>query len=506
VASARPSSGNAAARGSPLAVYCAPRLTSGWLQRENAHTGLRVTATPDAPAAQLYLDAVSAVCGQVVHANVSAPAGSYRVRAVRVGWYGGRGARVVAVSASFAGNRQKDAKGTDNGGSPGWRPRGTLPVNASWPPGFYLIQLTSGSRVLASAPLVVQAPAGVRRAPELFVVAAMTWSAYTTYGGRSLYRDIRLQGTASAEGRARVVSVLRPMQGPGVGKLFRETGPLVRAVERAGVDLDYAADMDVDRSPSLLDGRAAVVTGSHTEYITRRVYDAFETARNAGTNLALLGGNQFYWQARLAPDATGRPTRMTVYRYAREDPLAASRPDLATVRWRDAPVRRPEARLLGAQYSGLGVVVPLVVLDSPAWLGWTAGRLVPAGAVSEVDAAVPGVSPPGTRILAAGKATSKGREINANVTYYAAASGAGVFDAASVFLGCTTAGVCRGVQIPAATAQFWSGTVVRIVRSFATPRFGAGHPASPTPSLPTSQDLLRRYGLAGVGTTFADTE
>ena len=29
------------------------------------------------------------------------------------------------------------------------------------------------------------------------------------------------------------------------------------------------------------------------------MYDAFENARDAATNLAFLGGNDFYWQARV---------------------------------------------------------------------------------------------------------------------------------------------------------------------------------------------------------------
>jgi hypothetical protein len=293
--------------------------------------------------------------------------------------------------------------------------------------------------------------------------------------------------------------------------LLRAAGRLLLAlprvrhlVERAGVDVDYAADLDVDRTPSLALGRAGLVTGSHTEYVTRRVYDTFEAARDRGINLAFLGGNGFYWQARVSRDPALRPVSVSVYRRAAEDPLRSSSPALTTIRWRDAPLSRPEAGLLGAQYSGAGVVAPLVVLQAPGWLGWRRGQIVRAGAAGEVDAAVPGISPPGVAVLAAGGAVRQHRQIDVAVTYYAAASGAGVFDAGSMFAGCATEDSCQLISVPAATREFWSGTIAHVVRAFAAPRFGATHPAPAQTTRPTYAQLLARYGRAVAGVTMTD--
>ena len=485
---------------------CRPDLSPGWLTRENTQRGITIAVPPTSTAANLYLDTMSATCGQVVHAAVSAPDGSYRLRVVRVGWYSGVGGRVVATSASFRARRQADAARTARAGTPGWRSGAAVTVARTWPPGMYLVQLMSGSTAVQAAPLVILAPTGAWRAPLLFVIPAMTWTAYTGYGGRSLYRNWNLQGRRATGDRARTADIARPMEGPGVYAIHRYTTPLMRAVERAGVDVDYAADLDVDRTPSLVDGRGGIVTGAHTEYVTRRMYDTFEAARDRGTNLAFLGGNGFYWQARVTRDAALRPVSVTVYRRAAEDPLRASSPGLTTVRWRDTPLSRPEARLIGAQYSGLGVVAPLVVLQAPAWLGWHRNQIVPAGAASEVDAAVPGVSPPGVAVLAAGGAANQGRQIDATVTYYTVGSGAGVFDAGSVFAGCSTDDSCRAISVPAATRQFWSSTIVRVVRAFAGPRFGATHPAPAQGKVPTYAQLLARYGSAVAGTTIADSD
>ena len=482
---------------------CSPDLTPGWLQRENDRPGMTPTRTSAAPAAHVYLDTVSAVCGQVVHAAVSAPAGVYRLSIVRIGWYGGRGGRRVALSPVLRAAPQPDAPGSDAGGSPAWRASASLRIAPGWPPGYYLVQLAIGPRVLATAPLVVRAPQGAPRAGELFVVSAMTWTAYSTYGGRSLYKDDRLRGRAATARRARIVSVARPVEGPATTKVFLESGGAVRAVEHAGVDLDYVADTDVDATPSLLAGRSAVLTGSHTEYVTGRIYDAFEAARDAGTNLAFLGGNQFYWQARLGRDLAGDPLTMTVYRRPEDDPVAVAQPGLATTRWRSAPLRRPEARLLGAEYSHLGVVVPLVVQAAPRWLGWRAREIIAGGAASEVDSFVPGVSPPGTQILAAGAATDQGTEVTPTVTYYVADSGAGVFDAGNLYLGCSTLGACGNVPCRPRRPRSGTGPSSTWCGPSGAPRFGVGAPVRRRAAVPTSPPAPHRYGITGVGTTVA---
>jgi hypothetical protein len=508
---ARPSASESRSDPSPLPAdldagpraSCMPDIAPGWLRRENARPGFSLAVPPTNTAANLYLDTVSATCGQVVRVAVSAPEGSYRLRVVRVAWYGGAGGRVVTTSGPFRARRQPDAPGTGHARTPGWFPSASLTVARTWPPGMYLVQLMSGSTAVQAAPLVVLTPGGAHRASLLFIVPAMTWTAYTGFGGRSLYRNWSLQGARAHDDRARTADVARPIEGPGVYAVHRYTTPLVRAAERAGVDIDYVADLDVDRTPSLVSGRAGLVTGSHTEYVTRRIYDTFEAARDRGTNLAFLGGNGFYWQARITRDAALRPVSVTVYRRAAEDPLRVSSPALTTVLWRDAPLSRPEAGLLGAQYSGLGVVVPLVILHAPGWLSWRQGQIVTAGAASEVDAAVPGISPHGVAVLAAGGAAWQGQHVEATITYYAAPSGAAVFDAGSVFAGCSTENSCQAISVPAATRDFWSGTIVHVVRGFAVPRFGATHPAPAQGTIPTYAQLLARYGRAVMGTSIA---
>ena len=101
----------------------------------------------------------------------------------------------------------------------------------------------------------------------------------------------------------------------------------------------------------LLNYRGFLSVG-HDEYWSRAMYDAVEAARDSGINLAFFGANDLYWQVRFEPSSGGVPNRIMVcYKRAGIDPVQDSR--LKTVRWRDAPVNRPEQGLLGIMYTSI---------------------------------------------------------------------------------------------------------------------------------------------------------
>jgi hypothetical protein len=299
--------------------------------------------------------------------------------------------------------------------------------------------------------------------------------------------------------RARVVALDRPVVDAGEHQVAEYTVPLVQAVEAAGVDVDYATDTDVDASPSLLAGRAEVIVGSHAEYATTRLYDALEAVRNQGTNLAFLGANQIYWHVELSRGPGGAPQAVTLHRVLAEDPARDRDPTGVTIRWRDAPLRRPEALLIGAQYGGLGVIGPLLPLDPPAWTGWADGRALPGAGSGEVDAVSP-AGPPAVQVLAQGTTPRAGAWVDAAATYYVAPSGAGVLDSGSIDIGCLARGTCSTLTTPATTRRAMADLVVRVVTAFASPRFGARHPVRTTAGgRLTGAALADRYGAAATG-------
>src|SRR5205807_861164 len=73
---------------------------------------------------------------------------------------------------------------------------------------------------------------------------------------------------------------------------------LVRYLERGGYDVSYTTDVDTDLHPGELLQHRLVLTAGHSEYWSKAMRDAWERARDLGTNLAFMGGNSVYWQIR----------------------------------------------------------------------------------------------------------------------------------------------------------------------------------------------------------------
>ena len=128
----------------------------------------------------------------------------------------------------------------------GWRASLSFPVGASWPSGFYLVRLDlDGGAGTSYASFVVR---DSKPGPIVVVLSTNTWQAYNTWGGVSLYRDLRLHGDArwSRPGVGHVVTSLRPyVQGYGAGDVFRYDLPLLRWLERNGYPVSYVTDRDV---------------------------------------------------------------------------------------------------------------------------------------------------------------------------------------------------------------------------------------------------------------------
>ena len=122
-----------------IAVLAAPGGVD--VRAENARPGFpgwRITSPGQPQEIEGYTDHASAHPGSVVRLFVSSTAASFRVRALRFGWYGGTLARLVWTSAQIPGVRQPAAVVEAHGMvvAP-WRPSLAL-ATTGWPPGSYL--------------------------------------------------------------------------------------------------------------------------------------------------------------------------------------------------------------------------------------------------------------------------------------------------------------------------------------------------------------------------------
>jgi hypothetical protein len=377
---------------------------------------------------------------------VSTTASSFRVRAYRIGWYGGTLARLVWTSASVKGKRQPAPTVSSLGTVVAhWQPGLTLPTSG-WPPGSYLLRLDAAARSgrpgpQRYVPLVIDSPSVTGRV--VLISPVSSYQAYNLWGGYDLYNG----PDGSYASRARVVSFDRPYSGgDGAGDFFRLEQPLVSYAERLGLPLGYTTSTDTDLKGHELDGAAAAVSEAHDEYWSPAMRATVTRARDQGTNLAFFGANAIYRKIRFESSALG-PDRVEVnYKDPQEDPLYGTDDAAVTGNWPDPPDADSESSLTGQAYDCFirGSNRPMIVTNPSGWVwsgtGVRQGEELPGvigPETDQVDQSQP--TPKGIQVFAHSPVTCNGPPVfsgNGDVTYYTAGStagagagGAGVFDA-----------------------------------------------------------------------------
>lgn len=425
-----------------------------------------------------WLDRTSIAPGDPVTLYASTTAASLTVSVFRVGWYGGRGCRLVTTTGPLPGQQQAapTRTGKTNTVSTSWEP--TTPFDtAAWPPGDYLFRLDDSEGFQTYVPLTVRGPdAGGK---VVVVNAVTTWQAYNAWGGYSLYHG--LSGYAD---RARVVSFDRPYDyGDGAADFTGNEAPLVMLAEKLGLNLDYVTDIDLHDDPTLLDGARAVISLGHDEYYSVAMRRALERARDAGTNLAFLGANAVYRRIRLSASPIGPDRTETGYKDASEDPLYGVDDAQITANWPSPPEAEPESSLTGGMYQCNPVHADLVVRTPDHWLlaGTHAveGRRVPGMIGSEYDrVSLSYPTPRDIEVLAHSPVTCHGRSDYSDVSYYTAPSGAGVFDAGTSAWVCAANDVCGPGATGALVRSFVTTVTTNMLTAFAAGPAGETHPAA----------------------------
>lgn len=452
------------------------------VRAENArpgYPGWRITWYGQPHEIEGYTDHASARPGTVVRLFVSTTAAWFRVRVLRFGWYGGALARLVWTSAPIPGTRQPPAVVEAHGMvvAP-WRPSLTLPT-AGWPPGSYLLRLDASSGAQRYVPLVIRSRSVAGRV--VLIQSTTTYQAYNWWGGYSLYRG--------PHGRARVVSFDRPYRREaGTGEFFADEQPLLSYAERLGLPLAYISSVDLDLDPHVLDGARAVVSEAHDEYWSPAMRATLTCARDQGANLAFIGANEIYRRIRFGSSPLG-PDRIEVnYRNPREDPLYGINNALVTANWPAPPDAAPESSLTGQVYACASPRAPLVVTEPHGWIwagtGARPGMRLPDLIGKEfdtVDLSQP--TPRPIEILARSPQACGGRAVPADITYYVAASGAGVLNVGTQGWSCglpTVAMItsrCLTTSPPAEEVRVIERATRNILETFARGPAGRVHPA-----------------------------
>jgi hypothetical protein len=300
---------------------------------------------------QGFATSMSVNLGQTINFKIKTPASSYHIDILRLGYYGGDGARLIASGIQPSAKLPQTQPNCTTSSATGLVECGNWNVSASWTvpttavSGLYIAHLvrddTGGESQIF---FVVRDDAG--HSDVVLKTSDATWQAYNAYGGNSLYSCTVACPSGEPEGykAAYAVSYNRPFDGTlttdnGMSDPFYSEYQLIRFLERNGYDLSYVAERDVDGNGSLLQNHRVFISSGHDEYWSGAERQNVEAARDAGVSLAFFSGNEVFWKTRWAASSDGSNTpyrTLTSYKETHfPAPVDPAGPAVSTATWRD---------------------------------------------------------------------------------------------------------------------------------------------------------------------------
>jgi N,N-dimethylformamidase len=224
-------------------------------------------------------------------------------------------------------------------------------VPGAWRSGVYAIKLEAAGDS-SYLPLFVRPPEGQATAPLAFLASSATYIAYANtritlhvdfaevrrghllaYDAEEVFAQehgetgLSTYDTHSDGSGVRYCSRLRPILNTGLKTRvwnFNADTHLLAWLEHEGIAFDVITDEDLEREgAALLSRYRAVVSGTHPEYWSTRMWRALSTYQQSGGRFLYLGGNGFYWRIAF------HPTRPGI--------IEVRRPSAAAKYWQDEP-------------------------------------------------------------------------------------------------------------------------------------------------------------------------
>ena len=437
--------------------------------------------------------------GQKVTLYVSTTGRTFRAQAFRMGYYQGRGARLIWTSAQVTGKDQPGCpvtSGINMVACDNWSPSLTFDVTPAFVQGDYLIKLTGPGNRQSYVPLTIWDPAST--ATYVIKNDVFTWQAWNFYGGYDYYQGLGScpPGVYPVCNRARVVSYDRPYAAEdGSGNFLALEYPLVKWAEQHGLDVTYATDLTVQEHPGYLLKHKVLLSLGHDECWSLGERQAAVKAYDAGVNVVFFAASPILRHVRTQASPLGPDRELVDYRDSAADPLDGRGNPLQVTgnEWSNPPSSWPEYSFVGDTYAGFlepGLHVGFRVADASAWVfagtGLRDGEVIPGVVASDVDKFDRAYGQPandqifGHSPIPAGLGQTSIGAFFSDMTYYTNASiGAGVLDtgtnnwipALDDRSGCHPGGICE-----ATTVQRITGNILKL--------FGQGPAARIRPSVP----------------------
>jgi hypothetical protein len=281
---------------------------------------------------QGFATSMSVNLGQTESFKVQTTASSWHIDILRLGYYGGDGARLIATGIQPTVSQPQTQPPCLSDSSTGLIDCGNWAVSASWTvpttavSGVYMAELVrddTGGK--SQIPFVVRDDAS--HSDILYQTSDETWEAYNTWGGNSLYQCAGAQppapfssdtnpvcppGNPQGYQGAFAVSYNRPwhtaLDDNGESWLFNAEFPMIEFLEKNGYDVSYTSGSDVDANGSLLLNHKVFLSSGHDEYWSANQRANVTYARDHGVSLAFFSGNEVFWKTRWLPSTDGSNT------------------------------------------------------------------------------------------------------------------------------------------------------------------------------------------------------
>ena len=249
------------------------------------------------------------------------PPRPFQLDIFRMGYYGGRGARLMRTIAPLRGITQPTPEpGDKDVHECGWEPTTALTIPPDWLSGVYLGRLTTlpGDNHPYWQSYIVFVVRDDRPADILFQCSDNTWQAYNRWpnnfsvythpkGEQGPWADVSFDRPYGHEAQYWLL-VDDPLT-IGSGEFLPFEFPLVYWLEQHGFDVSYCSNSDMLTPNRGLDTKVFISVG-HDEYWDIRQFASVETMRDAGVNLLFLSGNAVCWVTPFRDSSWGQPNRI----------------------------------------------------------------------------------------------------------------------------------------------------------------------------------------------------
>lgn len=176
-----------------------------------------------------------------------------------------------------------------------WMANLSVKIPEELQPGWYMVKSVRKQRVWRSSIFI--RPKQYSSGKILYLFPALTWNAYNTWGGKSLYSPKPFPAYSFSRPNPASDPLMedRPELFPFIYQKSAHDKRILELMEKEGMDAVVATDLDWALDTNLLDSARVILIGNHSEYWTEGMYRSLSAFLDRGGSLVILSGNTGFW-------------------------------------------------------------------------------------------------------------------------------------------------------------------------------------------------------------------